>query len=1000
MAQLVVAAAGAAIGSAIPGFGIAALGMSGGSLGWAIGGALGGLLAPGQKSQGPRLGDLSVSTSAYGTPIAYVQGTPRVAGHVVWASDLREIATTTSQGKGGGGSQYTSYTYEGDVLYMLSDNVIGGILRIFLDGKLIYTNRSDATEASITASEGTNLWSRMTVYTGDAAQLPDPTYEAAVGTANAPAYRGRGTVMFEGLQRGSSGRLPNLTFELWIDATPTLPLTRLQTEFAGSSSADVSYYAIGAGTQTGGSVSAAGYDVVLSTTSSQNLTWSSTGLARPVGTPLTIEVFFTCTAPTGRPLGVTRIASVFWADTTYDTGGMDIFAFGEVAGINWFAYQDSINGGYSWNNETDIIDGIEHHFAISMDANGVYSVYLDGTRVVNSRPSVARVPAGSVALGGIGLSTAVNVNYSAVRVRRSQLYTGAYVTPPASFGATDPITYEPIYPAIDAVVAAVCERADMTAAMYDVSDLASITTPVRAMAISQVSSARAVLEMLMQCYYFDAVLSDKIYFRARGAAAVATIAYDDLGATADAGGIDPLPLKIANELEIPAQVALTFPNVDADYQSDTQYSDRLLTGQESTQVVQVPLGFTAAEGKAIADAVLLDQAVAALAATIAVDTRYLRIEATDAVLITGSDGSTYRMRVVRATDAAGVRQLECVLDDASVFTQTGTTAGGTTPQTVVAGLPDSVLELLDIPILRDADDRPGFYAAIKGETADWGSAGLYASLDDVSYDLLSTVSAQAVMGFCTTTLGSWTGGTVWDETNTVTVSVGLGTLASATRDEVLNSQEVNACLIGSELVQFRVATLVETGVYTLSGLLRGRRGTEAAQTTHTVDERFVVLSDAGLRFVPLDSGDLGKLRYYKAASAGQRLSAVSAESITPIGTGLECFSPVDARVDRTAADHVITWKRRTRLSTRLVGPLTISAPLGEASESYEVDIFGSSGAATAGTPVLRTITASAATCTYTSAQRTTDGTGSTVVYMRIYQLSALVGRGSPLITSA
>lgn len=51
----------------------------------------------------------------------------------------------------------------------------------------------------------------MRFYSGDAAQLPDPTYEAAV--TSAPAYRGRITVMLEGLQLGNSGVIPNLTFE-------------------------------------------------------------------------------------------------------------------------------------------------------------------------------------------------------------------------------------------------------------------------------------------------------------------------------------------------------------------------------------------------------------------------------------------------------------------------------------------------------------------------------------------------------------------------------------------------------------------------------------------------------------------------------------------------------------------------------------------------------------------------------------------------------------------
>jgi hypothetical protein len=308
--------------------------------------------------------------------------------------------------------------------------------------------------------------------------------------------------------------------------------------------------------------------------------------------------------------------------------------------------------------------------------------------------------------------------------------------------------------------------------------------------------------------------------------------------------------------------------------------------------------------------------------------------------------------------------------------------------------------LMDIPLLRDVDNLPGFYLGVTGSAANWTSCAVYDSLDDLTYSQALTMADQTALGTCTTTLGSWTGGNVFDETNTVTVSVGaIQQLASVTRDDILANTGINAALIGTELVQYRSATLVSAGVYTLSGFLRGRRGTEWAQAGHASGERFVALGTSGLRFVPLQSGDLGRLRYYKAASAGQKLSAVTAQPITPAGVALECFSPVDARVDRSAADHVISFKRRTRLSTRLVGTLPISAPLGEATESYEIDIFASASAATAGTPVLRTLTATAPSATYTSAQRTADGTGSVVVHLRIYQLSATVGRGYPLTAS-
>jgi hypothetical protein len=206
MAQLVLGLAGAAVGSL---FGAP-------QIGWAIGATLGSAFGPTQKSSGPRLTDLKVTASEYGAPIPYIIGNPRVSGTVIWASTKREIATTTSQGKGAGGAEYTSYTYEIDLLYLLSDNEILGVRRIWSNGKLIWTRAEESDAESIEAGEDTVSWKAMRIYTGAADQLPDPVYEAAVGSGNAPAYRGRGTVMLEGVNLGSSGQLPNLTFEIGL----------------------------------------------------------------------------------------------------------------------------------------------------------------------------------------------------------------------------------------------------------------------------------------------------------------------------------------------------------------------------------------------------------------------------------------------------------------------------------------------------------------------------------------------------------------------------------------------------------------------------------------------------------------------------------------------------------------------------------------------------------------------------------------------------------------
>ena len=75
---------------------------SGTVLGGPVGGAIGSLIGQSIDQQlslgprrGPRLGDLSVQTSSYGTQIPRIYGTMRVAGTVIWATDLIESSQTT-----------------------------------------------------------------------------------------------------------------------------------------------------------------------------------------------------------------------------------------------------------------------------------------------------------------------------------------------------------------------------------------------------------------------------------------------------------------------------------------------------------------------------------------------------------------------------------------------------------------------------------------------------------------------------------------------------------------------------------------------------------------------------------------------------------------------------------------------------------------------------------------------------------------------------------------
>lgn len=1099
MAQLVIAAAGAWIGGAALGTGVVAFGMTGTAIGWTVGSLIGSAFTPGQKSSGPRMSDLSVSSSAYGTPIPYAAGSPRIAGQYVWASNKREIATTTRQGKGGGKSKSTTYTYEVDLLILLTDNEIAGISRVWRDGKLIWNKSPDATAETIEQSDSIKDWTSITALTGAASQLPHPTYEAAV--TNAPAYRGRGGAFIEDLQLGSNGQMPNLTFEIYTQSSATDPAlvysgqtlrattgaaygsavygsycytgayggSTIQTFDVSDPTAPVSVDVLAVPTYPGEMVVSGAYLYCTFTFTSQLRIFSLADPAHPafvgavalgnkclglavrgnyayvpveLGGSMKLYVVDVSTPSTPSIAGISDLlgASVSeghvalstiqpnyaWvtavkSGTSHELSVVDISNPGapllaQTLSIGHTPYCISIYGSYAfvgYINESyvEVFDistptatvaiagatgmGIGVYSIHAVDGlmfcvNDIGSLYMWDTSVLPSNPVLLQTVSD---IGSRVYNISVTDDY--VYVARSGLTADTRTL--AVYERTG--GFEITYPSVRDVVDQMLERSNLPPEKFDTTGLSGITLPVRSLVLSQVSTARSAIELLAQCYFYDIYLRDKLYFIARGGASALTIAYDDLGAMRNGDeSPDPLPLTQANELEVPAQISFTYNDVDGDHQSDTQYSDRLLTGQESTSAIQAPLGFTASEAKQIADRMLADQAWR-LKTTFSLDAGFTRLEPSDVVQVTDADGKLHRVRILRRSDSGSAITFDAVIDDVSVLTQAGTTSTTTSGQSVVSALPTTTLVLLDIPMLTDSEDEPGLYVAVNGSSTDWALAAIYDSRDGITYGLNTTITDQAAIGTCTTTLGDWAGGNVFDMSNSVTVDIGLiQQLSSYTRDEILTGA-APAYIVGGEILYALDATLVSPGVYTLAGLLRGRRGTESAIATHAASETLVELSPTsnGIRWLALDAADLGSLRYYKGASAGQLLSAVSAQTITPLGTTLKPFSPVDARADRSTADHVITWKPRTRFSTRLTGSLPISAPLPD--ESYEVEIFASGAAAIAGAPVLRTLTSSSATVTYTSAQRVTDGTGSTVAYIRVNPVSASVGRGTPLIAT-
>lgn len=118
MATLVLTAVGAAVG---------------GPIGAAVGAIAGQqidarLFAP-KARHGPRLGELAVQTSSYGSAIPKIFGAMRAAGTVIWATDLREERSSSGGGKGR--PRTVEYSYSASFAVALSARPIRGVGRIW-----------------------------------------------------------------------------------------------------------------------------------------------------------------------------------------------------------------------------------------------------------------------------------------------------------------------------------------------------------------------------------------------------------------------------------------------------------------------------------------------------------------------------------------------------------------------------------------------------------------------------------------------------------------------------------------------------------------------------------------------------------------------------------------------------------------------------------------------------------------------------------------------------
>jgi hypothetical protein len=1110
MASIILTAAGTALGGALPGIGFLAgpvLGSIGGGLGTQVDGALG----LSNTISGRQLQSIRLQESREGATIPRVYGTMRMAGNVIWASNLIETARTERVGGGKGGSaRATTFSYSAHVAVGVCAGPVAAIHRIWADSKLIYDRATNGTYADA-----------VRVYTGSATQTPDALIEGFVGTGNAPAYRGTAYVVFENLRLEHYGnRIPNLTFEVegfaagyapaalgsvvhgafdsgvtsnprralainrthvvvpgveilsagaqfrfvvehygWngsaftqtartVSATytsggtrdPNFALspdkTRICLSYAYLSDATLALYDVNARTfgaafspvidpaallkrgeimwadNTTVLMAASGSDtlgVVPLQTGSTAITAPNPAPYTPVFADATLIDFVPIKAPL-YSLGTLVLAATDFGRTTlaaarvtYANSGMRVRVLPTV----------TLPAGGGELNMVPLPGG---SFVLSqtLSTNTVFSSYAIG----NSGLSLTRGPS-SIALAGATMTDmivtspdrlAVITGHNPYRMAEIQMGTSAFTLS----GAISTISGAPTNDGSNAyisalagnvlllmtntqVIAVTIRRGDNTlaAVVDDIGAQAGLSpallntsglvgTRVTGFIISERQSARRAIETLQAVYMFSVVESDGVLVANLLTSGSATALPATALRASDDGAVPPaITFDRAQAQDIPTAVQIDYVDASADYAVASVVAARPIANpaappHRQVETIGLPIALDATVAQDIANRTLARRVLEGESIAITVARDWLALDTADRIIC---NAATWR--ITRHTVAGSLLRLQAVRDDATLLAP----AGGTVPAPDATDsiIPFANLYAFDLPALTDAADQPGLYVGALA-AAGWLGGVVYRTLDDAPAIEYTRLAQPLILGHATGVLA--TAATDYTDTaNTVTIALATGTLSSVTELEALSG--ANMALLGDEIIHFQTATLVGSGIYTLSNLIRGRLGTESATTTHTAGERFVLLSGGGLQFVPATLADRNRSANLQLLSSGQTL----AESLpVPITYGLRTLQPlapvnISGMRDDTTNDVTFTWMRRARVQREWADGIDV--PLDEDSELYTLDVMDSGGV-----NVLRTFTPNTPMQTYTAAQQTADfGSIPASIIIRLVQISAQYGAG-------
>lgn len=461
------------------------------------------------------------------------------------------------------------------------------------------------------------------------------------------------------------------------------------------------------------------------------------------------------------------------------------------------------------------------------------------------------------------------------------------------------------------VIEDICQRANLPAERINLA-LMDWERIVRGYTIGNAYEGAGILQSLSSVFFFDpASANAKVSFVPRGRDVVATILEDDLIDDGENTDIEDPQSRRQDSIGIPRVLHLNYYDVAGGLNTDKQRSERPEgTRADGEQSLQTPIVLSADEAAsvvAITHGLMVEQQKGEL--NFALPDSWLGLTESDPVFVQ-VNAKMVRAIITRAETDDGEQRYRGIRDRQSLYTtqvQGIPAAPVTRPPSSVAGA--TLVEFLDIPILRDTHDELGFYMAVSGILPAWPGALVELSLDggETYIDSQSTRSSS-VIGELTTTLGDHPH-EYPDQSNACQVFIKTPNALLENTDLTGMMNRRNRALIGDEMVSFADADEVTPGTWELSHWLRGRKGTESE--AHAIGERFVLLDTA--MFIPADLSWLNRTLTFRATTMGRPVDEATMTTVTFTGQSQVERQPAYLQAYRDAGDVVASWQGVGRL---------------------------------------------------------------------------------------